>query len=143
MKPVLLALCLLAASCAGPGSAPPEIVEQLAPTGHLRAAIASSDPVSRDVARELAHRLGVPLAETTFDAPFDVSFALAEAARAGQLDFTAPYMILDGRPRVIAIPRGREQAGEYLRDFLDELKATGFVASAIERHGAKARASVP
>jgi hypothetical protein len=44
---------------------------------------------------------------------------------------------------VIALARGRPEAGEYLRDFLDELKASGFVAASIERNGMKGRASAP
>jgi hypothetical protein len=140
---LFLALCLLAAGCADVPLAPHGVASQLAPGGRLRAALASGDPVSEDVARNLARRLGVRLQTTTFGAPFDVAFMLPEAARAAQLDFTAPYVILDGRPRVIALPRGRPAAGDYLRDFLDELKATGFVAEAIERRGVSARASVP
>jgi ABC-type amino acid transport substrate-binding protein len=136
-------LMLAAASCVTPGTAPGDVVSELAPNGSLRAAIAANDPVSIDVARELAKRLGVPLLETTFDAPFDIAFALPEAARARQLDFTEPYLVLDGRPRVIAVARGRPEAGDYLRDFVDELQASGFIATAIDRHGAKARASAP
>lgn len=143
MKSFLLAFFLLASACAAPGSAPPDIVEALAPTGALRAALASNDPVSAEVARQLARRLGVPLVATTFDARYDVAFALPEAARAAQLDFTEPYLVLDGRPRVIAIARGREQAGDYVRGFVEEMKATGGIAHAIERNGAQSRASVP
>lgn len=143
MKSIVLALCLLACACAAPGSAPPDIVEALAPSGALRAAIAANDPVSGEVALQLARRLGVPLVKTTFDARYDVAFALPEAARAAQLDFTAPYLVLDGRPRVIAIARGREQAADYVRAFLEEMKASGVVAQAIEHNGARARASVP
>ena len=143
MRKLLLAFCVLIPACAAPGSAPPDIVQALAPTGALRAAVARNDPVSPEVARQLARRLGVPLVPTTFDARYDVAFALPEAARAGQLDFTAPYLVLDGQPRVIAIPRGREQAGDYLRAFLEEMKSTGVIAEAIERNDARARASVP
>lgn len=134
---------LLVAACVPPGLAPSDVVSELAPAGRLRAAIARNDPVSGAVASELAKRLQVPLERTTFDAPFDLAFMLPEAARARQLDFTEPYLILDGRPRVMAIPRGRPEAGDYLRDFADELKASGFVAAAIDRNGAKARASAP
>lgn len=142
-RALALLLMLAAASCVTPGTAPRDVVSELAPNGSLRAAIAANDPVSLDVARELAKRLGVPLLETTFDAPFDIAFALPEAARARQLDFTAPYLVLDERPRVIAVARGRPKAGDYLRDFVEELRASGFVATAIDRHGAKARASAP
>ncbi len=134
---------LLIAACVTADIPPPEAVKELAPVGRLRAALAPDDPVSRDVARALAHRLGVRLEATTFDAPFDVAFVVPEAARAAQLDFTEPYIVLDGHPQVIAIARGRPEAGEYLRGFVDELQASGFVASAIERRGAKARASAP
>jgi len=143
MKSLVLALCLACAACVTADRPPSDVVSQLTPVGRLRAALAGGDTVSRDVARELARRLRVRLEATTFDAPFDVAFVPPEAARAAQLDFTAPYIILDGRPQVIALPRGRPEAGEYLRDFLDELKASGFVAAAIERNGAPARARAP
>jgi hypothetical protein len=143
MKALLLVLCLLLGACAGADIAPQDVVSQLAPTGRLRAAMARDDPIAPELARSLARRLGVPLATTSFDASYDVAFALPEAARAGQLDFTSPYVVLDGRPRVIALPRGRPQAGDYLRDFVDELRDSGAIAEAIERRGARKRASVP
>jgi hypothetical protein len=141
MKRLLVVLCLAAAACAD--LPPSQAAKELAPGGRLRAALAANDPVSADVARNLARRLGVRLDATTFGAPFDVAFMLPEAARAAQLDFTAPYIVLDGRPRVIALARGRPAAGDYLRDFLEELEASRFVAEAIERRGVQARASAP
>ena len=143
MKPLLALLCLVVAACVTADMPPSQAVSQLAPNGNLRAALAPDDPVSRDVARELARRLRVRVAETTFDAPFDVAFIGPEEARAAQLDFTTPYMILDGTPRVIALGRGKPEASEYLRGFVDELQAGGFVAAAIDRRGAKNRASAP
>ena len=143
MTRLVALLCLVAAACVTADVPSPEAAKELVPVGRLRAALAADDPVSRDVARELARRLRVRLEATTFDAPFDVAFVVPEAARAAQLDFTEPYMILDGRPQVIALARGRPEAGEYLRGFVDELQASGFVAAAIERRGAKARASAP
>lgn len=138
-----LALCLPAAGCVTADRPPAEAIRQLAPVGRLRAALADGDVVSRDVARELARRLGVRVEPTTFDSPYDVAFIVPEAARAAQLDFTSPYLVLDGRPKVIALGRGRPEASEYLRGFLDELKASGFVAAAIERRGVQNRASAP
>lgn len=143
MKKLLAGLCLATAACSTLDAPPAALVNEIAPTGRLRAALAANDTVSRDVARQLARHLQVPLAVTTFGASFDVAFALPEAARAAQLDFTEPYLVVDGRPRVIALPRGRPQAGEYLRDFVEEVKSTGFVAQSIERRGMQARASVP
>ncbi|HWL73850.1 MAG TPA: ABC transporter substrate-binding protein, partial [Burkholderiaceae bacterium] len=47
--------------------------------------------------------------------------------------------LLDGRFMVInqamGTPRGRGEAGvKYLREFVEEMKASGFVAQALERH---------
>src|SRR5512138_1432090 len=90
-----LLAALLIAGCAPIDAPPPDIVKELAPTGPLRAALQTDDGVAREVATDLARRLRVPLQTTTFDAPFDIAFVLPDAARAAQLDFTAPYMILD------------------------------------------------
>jgi ABC-type amino acid transport substrate-binding protein len=138
----ILALCLPAA-CVTADRPPAAAIRELAPNGQLRAALAKDDAVSRDVARELAKRLGVRVEPTSFDFPFDVAFIVPEAARAAQLDFTPPYVILDGHPLVIALGRGRPEASDYLRGFLDELKASGFVAASIDRRGMSGRASTP
>jgi polar amino acid transport system substrate-binding protein len=47
--------------------------------------------------------------------------------------------MLDGRFMVInqamAMPKGRGEVGaKYLREFVEEMKASGFVAQALERH---------
>ena len=60
-----------------------------------------------DLARELGARLGVPVVLVTFDAAgkvfdalgssaWDVAFLAIEPARASQIDFTAPYVIIEG-----------------------------------------------
>jgi polar amino acid transport system substrate-binding protein len=89
------------------------ITAKLAPTGTLRAAInlgnpvlAQGDPehpagVTVDLARELAGRLGVPVALVCFDAArksfealtagaADVGFLAIEPAREAEVSFTAP-----------------------------------------------------
>ena len=47
--------------------------------------------------------------------------------------------LLDGRFMVInqaiGTPRGRDAGARYLRDFVEEMKASGFVAQALARHG--------
>src|SRR5258708_20858772 len=82
--------------CAMANAAPPDVVQQLAPTGTLRAAInygnsvlAQKDPttgeprgVSADLARELAGQLGVPVVFVTFDAA-GKGLSTAAAASAG------------------------------------------------------------
>jgi polar amino acid transport system substrate-binding protein len=105
---------------------PPEIVMELAPRGWLCAAINSSNPVlvqldpvtgapsgvTMDLARELARRLGVPLDPTVIDGAgksfetvragtCDIGFLAIEPARAADIDFTAPYVVIEG---VYAVP---------------------------------------
>jgi polar amino acid transport system substrate-binding protein len=47
--------------------------------------------------------------------------------------------LLDGRftaiQQSIGTPKGRDKAAEYLREFVEDIKATGIVAGAIERFG--------
>jgi polar amino acid transport system substrate-binding protein len=94
-------------------------VADLAPTGTLRAAINLGNPVlaagtareptgvTVDLARELASRLGVPVAfacadaaRKTFDAVVtgaaDICFVAIEPAREDDLAFTAPYAVIEG-----------------------------------------------
>ena len=93
-------------------------VAEIAPTGKLRAAInygnavlASKDAngqpqgVSVDLARALAARIGVPVELITYDAAgkvsssvgqWDVAFLAVDPARATDIAFTAPYVIIEG-----------------------------------------------
>lgn len=99
---------------------PPDALKQLAPTGTLRAAInfgngvlaqkgTNGEPrgISADLAAALAKRLGVPLQFVTFQAAgkvfaalaanqVDVGFIAIEPARATDVAFTAPYVIIEG-----------------------------------------------
>lgn len=49
--------------------------------------------------------------------------------------------VLDGQitgvQQAIGAPKGRPAAAKYLRDFAEEVKRSGFVAKAIEKHGVK------
>ena len=100
--------------------ASPEILKGFAPTGTLRAAInqgnsvlAQKGPngealgVTADLARELARRLGLPLELVIFDAAgkvfdalkrsaWDIAFLAVEPVRAAEIDFTAPYVLIEG-----------------------------------------------
>jgi polar amino acid transport system substrate-binding protein len=55
--------------------------------------------------------------------------------------------LLDGRFMVIqqamATPRGRDAGAAYLRSFIEEMKASGFVAQALQRHGIEGAAVAP
>lgn len=97
----------------------PDIVKQLAPTGRLRASInlgnsvlAQGTPqspagISVDLARELARRAGLAVDFVCFDAAkpsfdtvrsgaADIGFLAREPARAAEVDFTAPYVLIEG-----------------------------------------------
>jgi polar amino acid transport system substrate-binding protein len=229
----------------------PEIRSELAPTGTLRAAInlgnpvlAQKDPVtgeprgvSVDLARELGRRLNVPVELVTYDAAgkvfdalksgvWDIAFLAIDPARASEISFTAPYVIIEGtymvpadsplrtigdvdrdgvrvavgnksaydlyltrtlkRAQIVRVPtspaaieifltdkleaaagvkqpllqfaktnpkmrvmdgrfmvieqamgtpKGREAGARYLREFVEEMKASGFVARGLERSG--------
>ena len=98
----------------------PSTVSRLAPNGKLRAALnlgnsvlanrdAAGQPtgVSVDLARELARRLGVPLEFVAYDSAgkvvdgvkdgaWDVAFLAIDPARAVEIDYTAPYVVIEG-----------------------------------------------
>jgi len=100
-------------------SAPADVVHDLAPTGVLRASINLGNPVlaqgtpdaprgvTVDLAREVATRLGVPLELLCFDAArlsfeamadghADLCFLAVDPARATEVAFTAPYVLIEG-----------------------------------------------
>src|SRR5512144_1426822 len=97
------------------------VLSDLAPTGKLRVGInygnpvlATRDPASGDLrgvavdlARELGKRVNVPVelvacesAGKMFDAvktgAWDAAFLAVDPGRAGQIDFTAPYIEIEG-----------------------------------------------
>ena len=97
----------------------PELIREIAPTGKLRASInlgnsvlAQGTPeaprgVSVDLATELAKRLGLaveficwPAAKQSFDTVksgnADIGFLAHEPARAAEVEFTAPYVEIEG-----------------------------------------------
>ena len=97
----------------------PDVLKELAPTGTLRASInlgnivlaqGTADApsgVTPELARELGKRLGVPVQLKTFDAAgkafealktgqVDIVFLAIEPVRAADIEFTAPYVIIEG-----------------------------------------------
>jgi polar amino acid transport system substrate-binding protein len=114
---LLLAATLTVAAQPAPS---PEVVKDLAPTGKLRAAInfgnavlaqkapdGSPAGVTADLSRELAKRLNVPVEFIAFEAAgkvfeaaaqgaWDVGFVAIEPVRAKAIEFTAPYVIIEG-----------------------------------------------
>jgi polar amino acid transport system substrate-binding protein len=98
-----------------------KVLKDLAPTGKLRAAInlgnsvlaqtdeATGKPkgITPELATELGKRLGVAVELTTFNAAgkafdalksgaLDIGFIAIEPVRAAELEFTAPYVIIEG-----------------------------------------------
>jgi polar amino acid transport system substrate-binding protein len=98
-----------------------DVKREIAPSGTLRAAInfgnpvlAQKDPasgaprgVSVDIANELGRRLALPIAFVAFDAAgkvfealsrnaWDVAFLAIDPKRATEIDFTPPYVIIEG-----------------------------------------------
>jgi polar amino acid transport system substrate-binding protein len=122
-------LAVLLSACSVPPVQPsPDVVAAQAPTGTLRAAINVGNPVlarrdaatgeargvSVDLSRELARRLGVPLALVTVPAAAnsveaiasgtcDVAYVAIDPARAVDLDYSAPYVVIEG---VYLVPQG-------------------------------------
>ena len=99
----------------------PSIRSDLAPTGRLRVGINYGNPVlatrdatsgelggvAVDLARELGDRAGLPIALVGYESAgqmveglragaWDVAFLAVDPARAGEIDFTAPYVEIEG-----------------------------------------------
>jgi polar amino acid transport system substrate-binding protein len=121
LKLIVSVAGLMMAACATAQAASPDVVKDLAPTGRLRAAInygnpvlAQKDPVtgapdgvSVALAHELGRQLGVPVdlvpfneAGKVFEAldrgEWDVAFLAIDPKRATGIDFTAPYVLIEG-----------------------------------------------
>src|SRR4051812_38603944 len=106
----------------GQGAAvPPDVLSDLAPGGKLRAAInlgnsvlaqadaATGRPkgITPDLAHELGRRLDVPVELVVYDAAgkvfgvaktgaWDIAFVAIEPVRAAEIEFSAPYVIIEG-----------------------------------------------
>jgi len=98
----------------------PEVLKDLAPTGKLRAAInfgngvlaqrganGEANGITPDLSLELAKRLGVPVDFVTYDAAgkvfddaannkWDIGFVAIEPVRASVIEFSPPYVIIEG-----------------------------------------------
>jgi polar amino acid transport system substrate-binding protein len=114
-----LVLCFIF-SFAFAQSSSPDVLKDLAPTGRLRAAInfgngvlvqkgENGEPkgVSPDLATALARRLGVPVEFVIYTAAgkvfaaatenaWDIAFIAIEPARAGEVEFSPPYVLIEG-----------------------------------------------
>jgi len=116
---LVLGALALAAGCAS--LPPPEAVSDLAPNGKMRAAINLGNPilagkdaasgelrgVSVDLARELARRLGVEVELVPYTAAgrvvdgvktrsWDIAFVAIDPARAMDIGYSPPYVVIEG-----------------------------------------------
>lgn len=103
---------------------PADVVKDLAPTGQLRAAINLGNMVlvqgppeaprgvSVDLAQELARRVNLPLQLVPFEGAgkvfeavktgaWDIAFLAIEPVRAADIDFTPPYVLIEGTYMVL------------------------------------------
>jgi polar amino acid transport system substrate-binding protein len=115
---LLLVLGTTLTGCASTASRPTaEIRQVLAPTGALRVALYTGTPTSLvsaadlrgvgyDLGKEMARRLGVPFEPLVFPknadvleamkaGRADVAFTNSSAERAKDMDFTAPYLVIE------------------------------------------------
>ncbi len=123
-KLVLAVAFVLLGACSNMSPSTPiaeNVRNELAPSGKLRAAINFGNPilanrdaatgeprgVSVDLARELAKRLGVPLELVVYTAAgkvvegiksgeWDIAYFAIDPVRAADVDFTAPYVVIEG-----------------------------------------------
>jgi polar amino acid transport system substrate-binding protein len=118
---VPLFVAMVSAFAQAAEAVPADVLKDLAPGGKLRAAInlgnsvlaqtdaATGEPkgVTPDLARELGRRLGVAVEFITFDAAgkvfdaaksgaWDIAFLAIEPVRAAEIEFTAPYVLIEG-----------------------------------------------
>jgi polar amino acid transport system substrate-binding protein len=119
LRIIVAAAFAVAAHAAAAQPVTPEVLKDLAPTGGLRVAInygngvlAQEGPagprgVSADLAEELAKRLGVPIQflifkaagkafEAARDGKVDVLFIAIEPVRAADVEFSPPYVLIEG-----------------------------------------------
>ncbi len=127
MKRLALPALALLAACVAADGVRPDVAQDLAPTGRLRAAInlgnpvlAQKDPargelrgISVDLARELGRRLAVPVELIPYEAAgkvtdavntgaWDIAFVAIDPARATEIAFTPPYVVIEGTYLVAA-----------------------------------------
>jgi Bacterial extracellular solute-binding proteins, family 3 len=164
-KPMLERMAAAQAEAVGPRQ---RMLAELTPTGTLRVAIDFGNPalarkveggapagIVPDLAVELARRLGAPVKFVAFEGTakiaaaatanqWDIAFLAVDPAGAPEIAFSPPYAIIGGSiPQAIGTLKGRFDGTAFVRDFVEDVKASGFVAAAITRAGQSASVAPP
>jgi polar amino acid transport system substrate-binding protein len=126
-----------------PAGSPLKKVEDVDRPG-VRIAVTSKSAYDLFLSRELKHAK-IVYADTTplsvemmvaqkLDAVAAVRTALVPAAKTvpGSTVLSGYFMTI---PQAAGLPKGRPAAAGYVRQFIEEMKASGFVAAALKRHG--------
>lgn len=149
----------------------PSLTKELAPKGTLRAGINYGNPVlahrdpnsgelrgvAVDLARELGRRLALPVELVGFDAAgkmfeavktggWDVAFLAVDPGRAGVVDFTAPYIEIEGMylvPPDSPLHRLQDVDRANVRIGISENSAYDLFLTRTIRHAALIRAPGP
>jgi hypothetical protein len=165
---IRIAHIVVAAALAGCAAAPaPTQVAKfdLAPSGALRVAVFTGNPVigSRGgdgemrgttvlLGKDLAASAGVPVKYIEYTAvarmvedvkAWDVAVVAFDPARRNVLDFAPPHLVMDRTQFCFALPKGRSNALEYVGMFVEHAKTSGAVARAIEQSGLRGVSVAP
>jgi polar amino acid transport system substrate-binding protein len=167
MTRAALVLAALLAGCVTADVVTRDVVRDLAPTGKLRAAINFGNPVlaqkepfggvSVDLARELARRAGVPVEFVVYDAAgkvtadatrnaWDVAFVARDPVRAKDIEFTAPYVVIEGSYLVAAgspLQANEDVDHEGVRIAVSRGSAYDLYLSRVLKHATLVRAPSP
>jgi polar amino acid transport system substrate-binding protein len=126
-----------------PAGSPLQRIEDVDRPG-VRISVTAKSGYDLFLSREIKHAQLVRAATTPES--IDMLFAQKLDAVAGlrtTLTAAAPRFpgsrVLSGRfmtiPQAAGVPRGRPAAARYVRQFIEEMKASGFVAAGLARHG--------
>ena len=118
----------------------------------VRIVVAAKSAYDLFLSRELkrARIVRVPASPEVVDTLLSQRLEVAAGVKQ-QLELDAKRVpgvrLLEGRFMVInqamGVPKGRDAGARYVRDFIEEMKASGFVAQALRRHGIEGAAVAP
>lgn len=126
-----------------PAGSPLRNIEDVDRQG-MRISVTARSAYDLFLSRELKHAQLVRAGSTpeSFDLMIDQELDAVAAVKAalaplhqrlpGSLIMSGNFMTI---PQAAGIPKGRPEAARYVHDFIEEMKASGFIAEEFERHG--------